>query len=101
MSPTPQQERVLRRCLAGIEELRPLLGAQLDDARFAEIIHKALGDWGIAEDEFRDEFALSQSTVLRWSSGHNLPQPLVRPVIVEWVCDRLMAEAKKLGAELK
>lgn len=101
MPPTSQQERMLRAYLDGIDTLRPLLGAQLDDARFAEIIHRALGDWRMSEDAFRDEFALSESTVLRWSSGRNLPQPMIRPVIVEWICDRLMEEAKKLGAELK
>ena len=101
MPSASQQERLLRIYLEGIEELRPLLGAQMNDARFAEIIHRALGDWRIPEDDFRDEFALSESTVLRWSSGRNLPQPMVRPVIVDWICERLMAEAKKLGDALK
>ncbi|MBV1929142.1 MAG: hypothetical protein KUG81_06475 [Gammaproteobacteria bacterium] len=59
--------------------------ADIPDQIFADLIYTALTDWNISEQSFRDTFALSGETVQRWTTQKNLPQPDIRPVILQWV----------------
>lgn len=77
----------------GLRRLRDMSDGPVSEDDFAGIIDDALALWQIPEEAFREEFALSHSAVLRWASGHNLPQPDVRPVIVEWLYKKLEEKA--------
>lgn len=59
------------------------------DAEFADIVYIALSKFGIDETAFRDAFGLSKDAVDRWTQLKNLPQPFVRPKIIEWILGKL------------
>ena len=72
------------------KQLSKLLEAQtIDDAVFADVIYTAMSKFAIDEGVFRDAFGLSQGAVDRWTQRQNLPQPLVRPKIIQWIKERL------------
>lgn len=63
--------------------------ADIPDQIFADLIYSALTDWNIPEQSFRDAFALSHETVQRWTTQKNLPQPDIRPVILQWIKEQV------------
>lgn len=61
----------------------------ITDADFADAIYTAQSQFGIDETQFRSTFGLSAGAVERWCTRKNLPQPTVRPAILEWVITQL------------
>jgi hypothetical protein len=61
----------------------------ISDQVFADLIYCALTDWNISEQSFRDHFGLSRDTIHRWTTGKNLPQPNIRPVVLQWVYEQV------------
>lgn len=59
------------------------------DADFADVIYAAQSQFGIDETQFRSGFALTAGAVERWCMRKNLPQPTVRPAILEWIMTQL------------
>lgn len=59
--------------------------ASVSDADFADAVYTSMTKFGVAEDAFRDTFGLTKGAVERWSTMKNLPQPAVRPKILEWL----------------
>ncbi|MDF3023578.1 MAG: hypothetical protein K0R10_939 [Alphaproteobacteria bacterium] len=62
---------------------------QNSDTEFAEAIYTATARFGITETQFRDTFGLTKGAVERWTTLKNLPQPDVRPKIIEWILQTL------------
>lgn len=62
---------------------------QIADGAFADAIYEAQSRFGLSEQQFRSAFGLSAGAVERWSMRKNLPQPSVRPAILEWVLAQL------------
>lgn len=78
------------------ERLKPLCEAEeVEDAAFADVIYSALSDWGITEIEFRDAFGLTEGAVHRWSTMNNLPQPDIRPIVLQWVRGEVQKKLSK------
>lgn len=59
------------------------------DADFADAIYAAQSQFGVDETQFRSAFGLSAGAVERWCMRKNLPQPTVRPAILEWIMAQL------------
>lgn len=59
------------------------------DADFADAVYTAQSHFGLTEQQFRSAFGLSAGAVERWSMLKNLPQPSVRPAILEWILAQL------------
>ncbi len=58
---------------------------EIPDQEFADKIYQALTEQNIPEQSFRDEFGLTLGAVHRWTTLKNLPQPLIRASILEWI----------------
>jgi hypothetical protein len=76
------------------EAFKKKLGAlaaagSVTDADFADVVYTAQSRFGLSEQQFRSAFGLSAGAVERWSMLKNLPQPSVRPAILEWVLSQL------------
>jgi hypothetical protein len=50
---------------------------------FAGVIRIVQEEYGLSDEFISDEFAVSPSTVQRWSRGRSLPIDYVRPVVIE------------------
>ncbi len=61
----------------------------LGDAGFADAVYTAISSFGVSEQAFRSTFGLSQGTVERWTQMRNLPQPIVRPKILDWIKEQI------------
>lgn len=69
---------------------RELLSNTLsDDQSFADAVYTAVSRFNIHEQLFRDAFGLSEGAVERWTTGKNLPQPVIRPKILQWIAEQL------------
>ena len=64
-------------------QIAELLKKSISKEDFADVMHTAFGPCGIAQVDFAKEFDLNGATLHRWAEGTNLPQPYVRPDIVE------------------
>lgn len=62
---------------------------QNSDTEFAEAVYTAVSRFGVTETQFRDTFGLTKGAVERWTTLKNLPQPDVRPKIIEWILQSL------------
>ncbi len=60
----------------------------VDNEDFAEAVYQAL-TLGVSEDDFRDTFGLTKGAVERWTMGKNLPQPVVRTKILQWIVSNI------------
>ena len=67
---------------------------------FAEIVRQAVDVYRIDVDAICSRFNVARTTVSRWKSGRNAPQPFARPVVVEWIGEQARQRAKSLRAEL-
>lgn len=65
------------------------LGENADDAGFADAVYTAISTHGVAAEDFRNAFGLSQDAVDRWTTGKNLPHPLARGKILLWIMEKL------------
>lgn len=61
----------------------------IGDADFADAVYQSISSFGIAEQQFREALGLSAGTVERWTTGHNLPQTIVRSSILRWIAGNL------------
>lgn len=61
----------------------------VSDNAFAEAVYTAISRFNIHEQLFRDAFGLTQGAVERWTTGKNLPQPEIRPKILQWIAGQL------------
>lgn len=61
----------------------------VSDADFADAIYTAMSRFGVDEDAFRDTFGLSKGAVERWTMRKNMPQPSVRPKIMNWILQKM------------
>jgi len=72
------------------KKLKTLAAAQaVPDDAFADAVYTAQSQFGIEESSFRATFGLTQGAVERWTMCKNLPQPSVRPAILEWISGQL------------
>jgi hypothetical protein len=58
---------------------------RMPDEDFAAIVAAAVDVYGVAPDRLCDRFAINKSTLSRWKSGKNAPQPFARELVVEWI----------------
>lgn len=61
----------------------------ISDSDFADSVYTALTRFGLDEDAFRSGFGLSKGAVDRWTTLKNLPQPTVRPLVLNWIAAQL------------
>ncbi len=71
------------------KHLSQLAQGTIADAAFADAIYQAVAAHGLSEAQFRDALGLSGGTVERWTMGKNLPQPMVRAKILNWISQTL------------
>jgi hypothetical protein len=87
MSPdnvTSLPKEAFRKKLKALAALHPV-----PDADFADAVYAAQSQFGVEESSFRATFGLTQGAVERWTMCKNLPQPSVRPAILEWIAGQL------------
>lgn len=61
----------------------------VEDAAFADAVYTAISQFRVDATQFRDMFGLSKDAVERWTTLKNLPQPMIRPRILEWIIQQL------------
>lgn len=72
------------------KRLEPMIASGvITDADFADAVYTAQSQFGLDEARFRSAFGLSAGAVERWCMCKNLPQPSVRPAILEWMIAQL------------
>lgn len=71
-----------------------------DDKAFHRIVEWAIQDCGIQPVALAEAFDSNTGTVSRWRTGKNAPHPRVRPLIIAWIKDTMIARANELEAEL-
>lgn len=57
----------------------------ISDGDFAQAVYDIVSSGAVSEQQLRDEFGLTGGAVSRWTTGKNLPQPDIRPIILRWV----------------
>ena len=68
------------------KKLNTLLGQpDISDGDFAQAVYDIVSSGAVSEQQLRDEFGLTGGAVTRWTTGKNLPQPDIRPIILRWV----------------
>lgn len=68
--------------------------SDVSDADFADVVYTAVSRFGIEESAFRAAFGLSKGAVERWTMLKNMPQPVIRPRILEWLATQLNTVAE-------
>ena len=58
---------------------------KISDGDFAQAVYDIVSCGAVSEQQLRDEFGLTGGAVSRWTTGKNLPQPDIRPIILRWV----------------
>jgi DNA-binding transcriptional regulator YiaG len=67
---------------------------EIKDSDFRAILrdgHKLLE---MSEKQFADELRVSHPRLKRWLHGKDLPHPVMRPGIAEWIAHKLSASAR-------
>jgi len=59
--------------------------SDIADGDFAQAVYDIVSSGAVSEQQLRDEFGLTGGAVTRWTTGKNLPQPDIRPIILRWV----------------
>ena len=57
----------------------------LEDSGFQSVINTALELFVVTEEELSRYFNMSRVSVGRWKSGRNLPHPVLRRAVVDWI----------------
>ena len=58
---------------------------EISDGDFAQAVYDIVSCGAVSEQQLRDEFGLTGGAVSRWTTGKNLPQSDIRPIILRWV----------------
>lgn len=77
-----------------LKHLEKKIGALLrqsaiSDSDFAQAVYDIVSCGAVSEQQLRDEFGLTGGAVTRWTTGKNLPQPDIRPIILRWALSLL------------
>ncbi len=71
-----------------------------DAAVFARVVRTALEKHGVEVDAMAARFGINRSTVSRWKSGANAPQPFARATVAEWIEQQVRKRVEALKEEL-
>ncbi|TNE28081.1 MAG: hypothetical protein EP349_08330 [Alphaproteobacteria bacterium] len=66
--------------------------SDISDSDFAQAVYDIVSSGAVSEQQLRNEFGLTGGAVTRWTTGKNLPQPDIRPIILRWALS-VLAEA--------
>jgi len=67
-----------------------------DDFAFARIVERAIDTYRVDPEKMALEFGVNRTTIGRWKSKKNAPQPMARPMVVSWILQEVRDEAQKL-----
>ena len=92
--------------MTNVERKQHLQGAQkkaadaakaeeIKDSDFRAILRDGQQLLKMSEKEFADELRVSHPRLNRWLHGIDLPHPVMRPGIAEWIAHKLSASAGK------
>ena len=67
---------------------------EINDSDFRAILRDGQKLLRMSEKEFADELRVSHPRLNRWLHGKDLPHPVMRPGIAEWIAHKLSASAR-------
>lgn len=64
---------------------------------FSFALKQATTSFGIKPVDLATEFGVNSSTITRWASEKTMPIPPIRPLVVQWVRDRIKERAEGIA----
>jgi DNA-binding transcriptional regulator YiaG len=71
-----------------------------DDNAFALIVRQAVEKFHVDVEMLADRFGVNRTTIGRWKSGKNAPQPMARPLVISWIGERIREQVRLLQQQL-
>tara|TARA_R110002124_G_scaffold285827_1_gene464960 strand:- start:510 stop:974 length:465 start_codon:yes stop_codon:yes gene_type:complete len=66
-----------------------------DPLTFETLIKEATTRYDVSVADICEQFSVNASTVARWANGDNAPYKIIRPIIAEWIVEKVDASLKK------